>query len=114
MPAGVLDMKTTAISQKMSKAAVLTELAQATNLTRAQVGLVLEGMETLIARHIKKRGAGEFTIPGLIKIKKIRKTATRKRMGRNPKTGESIKIPAKPAYNRLRVSALGKLKKMVP
>ena len=107
-------MKTTAISQKMSKAAVLTELAQATNLTRAQVSAVLEGMELLIQRHIKKRGAGEFTIPGLIKIRKIRKTATKKRMGRNPKTGESIQIPARPAYNRIRVSALSKLKNMAP
>ncbi len=97
----------------MSKAAVLTELAQATSLTRAQVGAVLDGMELLIQRHIKKRGAGEFTIPGLIKIRKVRKGATRKRMGRNPKTGEQIQIPAKPAYNRVRVSALGKLKKMI-
>ena len=98
----------------MSKAAVLTELAQATDLTRAQVGAVLEGMELLIQRHIKKRSAGEFTIPGLVKIRKVRKAATRKRMGRNPKTGEQIEIPAKPAYNRIRVSALGKLKNMVP
>ena len=106
-------MKTTAISSKMSKAAVLTELAQATNLTRAEVGAVLDGMELLIQRHIKKRSVGEFTIPGLVKIKKVRKKATRRRMGRNPKTGEQIQIPARPAYNRIRVSALGKLKKMV-
>ena len=106
-------MKTTAISKKMSKAAVLTELAQATNLTRAEVGSVLEGMELLIERHIKKRSVGEFTISGLVKIKKVRKKATRRRTGRNPKTGEQIQIPAKPAYNRIRVSALGKLKKMV-
>ena len=106
-------MKATAISQKMSKAAVLSEIAQATNLTRGQVGAVLEGLELLIERHIKKRGVGEFTIPGIVKIRKVRKAATRKRTGRNPKTGEEIEIPAKKAYNRVRVAALGKLKKMV-
>ncbi len=105
-------MKATAISQKMSKAEVLTELAQATSLTRTQVGTVLDGLEQLIQRHIKRRGAGEFTIPGLIKVKKVRKAASKKRMGRNPKTGEQIEIPAKPAYNRVRVSALSRLKRM--
>jgi len=106
-------MKTTAISTKMSKATVLRELAQATDLSRTQVEAVLDGMELLIQRHIKRRGVGEFRISGLIKIQKVRKAATRKRMGRNPRTGEQIEIPAKPAYNRVRLSPLGKLKDMV-
>ncbi len=113
-PQVTVDMKTTAISKKMSKAEVLTELAQATNLRRAQVASVFDGLEQLIERHVKRRGVGEFSISGLVKIRKIRKVATRKRMGRNPKTGEQIEIPAKPAHNRVRVSPLGKLKSMIP
>ena len=108
-----VNMKPTAISNKMNKAAVLSEIAAATDLTRAQVASVLDGLELLIQRHIKKRSVGEFTIPGLIKIRKIRQAATRKRMGRNPATGESVMIPAKPASWRLQLKPLARLKQMV-
>ena len=108
-----IDMKATAISSKMNKAAVLSEIAAATDLTRAQVASVLDGLELLIHRHVKKRGVGEFTIPGLIKIRKVRQPATRKRMGRNPATGEPVAVPAKPACWRLRLKPLTGLKRMI-
>jgi nucleoid DNA-binding protein len=102
-----------AISKKLTKTGILNEIAQNTDLTRAQVNSVLDELETLIERHIKKRGAGEFTLPGLLKIRSVKKPATKKRMGRNPATGEEIEIGPKPASIRVRITALKRLKEMV-
>jgi nucleoid DNA-binding protein len=102
-----------AIQKKMTKTAILTEIAENTDLTKKQVSAVLEELEVLIERHIKKRGVGEFTLPGLLKIRSVRRPATKKRMGRNPATGEEIEIGPKPASIRVRVGALKRLKEMV-
>ena len=102
-----------AISKKLTKTGILNEIAQNTDLTRAQVNSVLDELETLIERHIKKRGAGEFTLPGLLKIRSVKKPATKKRMGRNPATGEEIEIGPKPASIRVRITPLKRLKEMV-
>lgn len=105
-PAGV-------VTTKMTKTGILNELAERTELSRKQVDAVLGELETLIERHIKKRGAGEFTLPGLLKIRAVKRPATKKRTGRNPATGEEITIPAKPATTKVRVTPLKRLKEMV-
>lgn len=105
--------KTTAIRQKMSKAQILAHLATQTGLTRAQVNSVLDELEVLVMRHVKKRSVGEFTLPGLLKIRSVKRPATKKRMGRNPATGEQIEIPARPATTRVRATPLKRLKEMV-
>ena len=69
-------------------------------------------LEILIERHIKKRAVGEFSLPGLLKIRSVKRPATKKRMGRNPATGEEIVVPAKPATTRVRITALKRLKEM--
>ena len=98
---------------KMTKTAMINDIAESTNLSRAQVTSVMEELESLIERHIRKRSVGEFTLPGLLKIKAAKRPATKKRMGRNPATGEEIVIAAKPATTRVRISALKKLKDMI-
>ena len=105
--------KTTALKAKMSKTGILTHIAESTDLTRAQVAAVFDELEVLIERHIKKRAVGEFTLPGLMKIKSVKRPATKARMGRNPATGEEIQIGPKPASIRVRVTPLKKLKEMV-
>jgi nucleoid DNA-binding protein len=102
-----------AVKTKMTKTAILNEIASNTNLTRTQVSAVMDELESLIERHIRKRSVGEFTLPGLLKVKAAKRPATKKRMGRNPATGEEIAIPAKPATTRVRVTALKKLKDMI-
>ena len=102
-----------AISEKMSKTGILNELAERTELSRKQVITVLDELEALIERHINKKGVGEFTLPGLLKIRRVQRAKSAARMGRNPATGEAIKIPAKPASTRVRVGALKRLKAMV-
>lgn len=102
-----------AVKAKMTKTAILNEIATNTNLTRTQVSSVMDELESVIERHIRKRSVGEFTLPGLLKIKAAKRPATKKRMGRNPATGEEIVIAAKPATTRVRVTALKKLKDMI-
>ncbi len=92
---------------------MLTEMAANTGLTKKQVEAVMEELESLIERHIRKRGVGEFVLPGLLKVRSVKRPATKKRPGRNPLTGETIMIPAKPASVRVKVTALKKLKGMV-
>ena len=79
--------KAPGIKAKMTKTAILNEIATNTNLSRAQVSSVMDELESVIERHIRKRSAGEFTLPGLLKIKAAKRPATKKRMGRNPATG---------------------------
>ena len=105
--------RTPAIKQKMTKTAIIGSIAESTELTKKQVDSVLEELETLIERHIKKGACGEFTLPGLLKIKSVKRPATKKRMGRNPATGEEIVIGPKPATIRVRATALKRLKEMV-
>jgi len=101
------------ITKKLTKSGILNELASGTGLSRKQVGSVLDELESLISRHISKRGVGEFALPGLLKVRAVKRPATKKREGRNPATGEVIMIPAKPASIRVRVTALKRLKGMV-
>ena len=105
--------KTTAMKAKMSKTRIISDIAETTDLSRGQVSSVLDALEVLIERHIKKRSVGEFTLPGLLKIRSVKRPASKARMGRNPATGEEILIGPKPASIRVRVTALKKLKEMV-
>ncbi|HSG90014.1 MAG TPA: HU family DNA-binding protein [Pseudomonadales bacterium] len=106
--------KTTAVKEKMTKTAILNEIAGNTGLSRKQVSDVMSELETLIDRHVRKRAVGEFALPGLLKIKTVSKPAQKARKGvPNPfKPGETMDVPAKPASVRVRVTPLKKLKEM--
>ena len=67
----------------------------------------------MIKKDLGKRGPGTFTVPGLMKIKVVRKPATKARKGTNPFTGEEMMFKAKPARNVVKVQALKGLKDMV-
>ncbi|MDZ7752701.1 MAG: HU family DNA-binding protein [Gammaproteobacteria bacterium] len=103
---------TTALRDPMSKAQLVTALAESTGLSKQDVGAVLGELNTLIERHVKKRSAGQFTLPGLFKIRTVKKKATKARKGRNPFTGEEIMIAAKPARTSVKVMPLKGLKEM--
>ena len=102
--------KAPAIKDKMTKSQILTSIADSTGLTKKQVGAVMEEYETLIERSIKKRGVGEFTMPGLMKITTVKKPARKARKGINPFTGEETTFKAKPASIAVKVRPLKKLK----
>lgn len=75
-------------TKTMSKAALIGQLAEQNEMTRKQV---VSFIDTLINTAYKNAKNG-FTFPGIGKLVLVNRKA---RMGRNPATGESIKIPAK-------------------
>ncbi len=72
----------------MTKSQTLTYLADKTDLSKAQVGQLLEELASLAYVEAKNG----FMIPGIGKLVLVNR---KERMGRNPATGEPILIPAK-------------------
>lgn len=104
--------KTTAIQNKMTKSQILTEISENTEISKKDVTNVLDELDRLIERHIKKRACGEFLLPGLLKIVTVKKPAVKTRKGINPFTGEEMTFKAKKATTVVKVRALKKLKEM--
>ena len=102
-----------AATKVRTKSEVYGGLAEAADLTRKQVATVFEGLSDMIKMDLGKRGPGIFTVPGLMKVKVVRKPATKARKGVNPFTGEEMMFKAKPARNVVKVLALKGLKGMV-
>ena len=101
-----------------SKTEILTSIADATGEAKKQVGAVLEALAAEVKKALSNRGAGVFAVPGLLKIEKKKVPARPARKAvpvRNIQTGEvTIKdLPAKPAYNKVKIRALKSLKEMV-
>src|SRR5437762_4923500 len=75
---------------KMTQAQIFAELAdKREGVSKKQVKEFMAEITDLAYREAKK---GEFAFPGLGKLVKQKRKA---RLGRNPATGEEIKIPAK-------------------
>ena len=72
----------------MTKSATLSTLAQKTNLTKKQIVEVMDNLLSLATKEAKNG----FVLPGFGKLVLANRKA---RVGRNPQTGEPIKIPAK-------------------
>ena len=99
--------------KELTKGEIVSSLSESTGLTKVDVTKVLGELNSLVEKSIGKRGPGIFTIPGLLKIKKYERPATKKKMGRNPRTGEVIEIPAKRKRNDVKVRPLKALRDMV-
>ncbi len=102
----------TAIQAPYNKTKTLEYIATATELSKKEVAKVFETLNNLVHRHMKKKSAGEFTIPGLMKLAVKSKPATKARKGINPFTKEEMTFKAKPARRIIKVRALKKLKEM--
>ena len=75
---------------KMTKAQIMTALAEKTGMKKSEVIAMMDMIVDMAYSEVKKNG--EFVLPGFGKMVKVNR---KERMGRNPATGESIKIPAK-------------------
>ena len=102
--------KVKAITTKMTKTQIVGGIADSTGLSKKQVSDAMQQLEALIEGSIKKRGAGEFTIPGLMKIVTVKKPAVKARKGINPFTGEETMFKAKPASTAVKIRPLKKMK----
>lgn len=106
--------KTTAAAAKPpTKSEILGQISEDTGLTRKEVASVFESLNEVIKKNMGRRGPGVFTIPGLVKVKKVNKPATKARKGINPFTGEETTFKAKPARNVVKAVCLKGLKEMV-
>lgn len=104
---------TKSYKEPMTKSALYMTIAENTGLKKKDVVAVFDELTTIINGHVKKNAAGLFTMPGLMKVKVVRKPATKARKGINPFTGEPTVFKAKPARNVVKVLALKALKEMV-
>jgi nucleoid DNA-binding protein len=94
-----------------TKSEILAQISKDTNLSKKQVSEVFESLGGVVKKSLK--GAGLFTLPGLLKMKVVKKPATKAREGVNPFTGEKMMFKAKPASKKVRIAALKSLKEMV-
>jgi nucleoid DNA-binding protein len=92
---------------------IYSTLAEPTGLGKKEVAAVFSALGALIAKELGKKGPGQFVVPGLLKLKVVRKPATKARPGKNPFTGEPMTIQAKPARNVVRALPMKALKEMV-
>ena len=98
----------------MTKSEVFRTISEDTGLTRKEVSAVFDSLSGLIKKNLSGRSApGIFTVPGLMKIKVVKKPAKKARKGINPFTGEEMMFKAKPASKGVKVLALKGLKDMV-
>lgn len=105
--------KAVAAKKAMTKSEIMTSLAESSGLSKKEIAGVFEDLAQLIAKNLKKSGPGMFTIPGLCKVKVVRKPATKARKGINPFTKEETIFKAKPARNVVKILPLKGLKDMV-
>jgi DNA-binding protein HU-beta len=77
-------------ARRMGKSELFSHFAERFEVKRTQAREFFDELTTLAEKELKR--SGEFVLPGMVKLVKQHRKA---RMGRNPATGEAIKIPAK-------------------
>jgi nucleoid DNA-binding protein len=94
-----------------TKSEILAQVSKDTELSRKQVSEVFESLNGIIKKSL--RGNGLFTLPGLLKLKVVKRPATKAREGVNAFTGEKMTFKAKPASKKVRALPLKNLKSFV-
>jgi nucleoid DNA-binding protein len=94
-----------------TKSEILHQVMKDTKLSRKQVSGVLDSLNGVIRKSL--RSNSQFTLPGLLKLKVVKKPPTKEREGTNPFTGQKMIFKAKPASKKVRALPLKALKEMV-
>ena len=97
----------------MTKTEFLAALAERTELDKKQVADFLDKLGELIADQLKEQGPGTLNIPGLMRVKVVRKPAQPERQGLHPITKVETTFKAKPAQNVVKIVPLKGLKDRV-
>ena len=98
------------VKDTFTKASLAAHVAERAAVELKSAKAVLAALEDTILGSVHKKGAGEFTLSGLLKIVVQAVPAKKKRFGKDPFTGEERWFPAKPASVRIKARALKKLK----
>ena len=105
---------TTNTNKPPTKSEIYAKIVEDTGLTRKDVAAVFDSLNAQIKKSLGGRNApGLFTVPGLLKMRVVKKPAKAARQGINPFTGEEMMFKAKPASKAVKVSPLKALKDMV-
>ena len=94
------------MAKSLTKSQIIGAVAETTGLTKKQAAATLEAIVNLAYKNAKNT----FTLPGLGKLVLVNRKA---RMGRNPATGETIKIAAKRVVKFRVAKALRKTRSLV-
>ncbi|MBV7541219.1 HU family DNA-binding protein [Acidovorax sp. sic0104] len=98
------------IKAAFNKTTLVAHLAEQSGVEPKATKAVLAALEAAILGSVHKKGSGEFTLPGVLKIGLQQVAAKKKRFGKDPFTGEERWFPAKPASVKIKTRALKKLK----
>jgi len=98
------------IKAAFNKTTLVAHLAEQAGVEPKAAKAVLAALESAILGSVHKKGSGEFTLPGVLKIGLQQVPAKKKRFGKDPFTGEERWFPAKPASVKIKTRALKKLK----
>src|ERR1700758_409276 len=98
------------IKDSFTKASLATHLAERAGVEPKAAKALMAALEETVLASVHKKGAKEFTLPGLLKVVAQDVPAKKKRFGKDPFTGEDRWFAAKPASVRLKVRPLKKLK----
>ena len=98
------------IKDSFTKASLTVHLAERAGVEPKAAKALMAALEETVLASVHKKGAKEFTLPGLLKVVAQDVPAKKKRFGKDPFTGEDKWFAAKPATVRLKVRPLKKLK----
>ena len=98
------------IKTAFNKTSLVAHLAAQAGVEPKAAKAVLAALEATVLASVHKKGLGEFTLPGLLKITALSVPAKKKRLGKDPFTGEERMFAAKPASTKIKTRALKKLK----
>jgi hypothetical protein len=98
------------IKEALGRTTLIAHLANETETEPKVVKRVMAALEATVLASVHKKGAGGFTLPGLLKISAVQVPAKKKRRGIDPFTKLERDFAAKPATVKLRVRSLKKLK----
>ncbi len=103
----------TGTGKAATKSETYQKIAEATGLSRKQVASVFDALAQVAGEQLGKKGPGVFTVPGLVRLTRKFKPATKARQGINPFTKEPQMFKAKPATNVVRARPVKGLKDAV-
>ncbi|MEO6228389.1 MAG: HU family DNA-binding protein [Thermomonas sp.] len=98
------------IKEALTKSGLIAHIVEVSDVASKDVRAVLAALEGAISGSVSKKGVGQFTLPGMMKITASKVPAKPKRKGINPFTKEEVWFAAKPASIKLKVRPLKKLK----
>ena len=101
------------IKTAMNKTGLIAHLAEQANVDPKSVKAVMAALESTMLASLHKKGHGQFTLHGLLKVSTSSVAAKKKRFGKDPFSGQERWFAAKPASTKIKTRALKKLKDAV-